>query len=386
MDRRLAAERLDRSRGARAPALRDVEDDAHAPVGAGDAAGAHQAERVGELEALAGLEGEHAAAEQDPGVELVGRQADRDVVDAAEAGAGGGARVGLGVDDEVGRGEAVAAERARHEMDQHAARRAHRRQAQLAAAERAVEARREERGGARDRARGVVGEEAQGAHARPLLGEALARVGAGLGVDDEMDAGLAGNSVACFERWRPTRAKPSWLSMRAERSAAASSTPNSMKAKPPSVVACGGSASSTRRERGARLGLGARQPAARLALEVEQRAHRVDRGAPVRRLAEHVVEDLERERAAVARAQHLLEEGRDVELALAGEVAEVARPLQHVHGEQRRVGHLHEEDALARDRRRSPPGRRRATGCGSCRGSGRGAGGSARATICQASR
>jgi hypothetical protein len=64
-------------------------------------------------------------------------------------------------------------------------------------------------------------------------------------------------------------------------------------------------------------------------------------------LAEGVVEDLQREGARVARAQRLLEEVLHVELALSREAAVVARPLQDVHGQQRRIGHLHEEDAFA---------------------------------------
>jgi len=93
------------------------------------------------------------------------------------------------------------------------------------------------------------------------------------------------------------------------------------------------------------------QPLPHLALEIKQRAHRVDRSAAIWSLAKDVVEDLERQRAGIARTQHLLEKIRDVELALAGKVAVVPRPLQHVHRQQRRVGHLQEEDALARDRR-----------------------------------
>ena len=47
------------ARGARALAERDVEHDAHAPLGVGDAARADQAEGVGELEAFAALQAEH---------------------------------------------------------------------------------------------------------------------------------------------------------------------------------------------------------------------------------------------------------------------------------------------------------------------------------------
>ena len=91
------------------------------------------------------------------------------------------------------------------------------------------------------------------------------------------------------------------------------------------------------------------QPLPHLALEIKQRAHRVDRSAAIWSLAKDVVEDLERQRAGIARTQHLLEKIRDVELALAGEIPEVASPLQRVHRQERRVGQLHEEYLVSRD-------------------------------------
>ncbi len=84
-----------------------------------------------------------------------------------------------------------------------------------------------------------------------------------------------------------------------------------------------------------------------LRFEEEQRLHRIDRGAPVGRFAEHVVEDLQRQRTAVTCEQHVLEEGRQVELALAGKASIVPAPLQNVHGEPGRIGELEEEDPLA---------------------------------------
>ena len=84
-------------------------------------------------------------------------------------------------------------------------------------------------------------------------------------------------------------------------------------------------------------------------LEQEQGAHRVDRHAIGIRLTEDVVEDLQRERPAVARVQHPGQEVREVEAALAGEAAVVPAPLQDVHPQPRGVGQLQEEDLLARD-------------------------------------
>ena len=93
------------------------------------------------------------------------------------------------------------------------------------------------------------------------------------------------------------------------------------------------------------------QPLAHLAFEPEQRAHRVHRDAAVRRLAKDIVEDFQRQRAGVSGAHHLLEEAHHVEMTLARKIAVVACPLDHVHSEQRRIGHLHEDDPVARDLR-----------------------------------
>ncbi len=66
-------------------------------------------------------------------------------------------------------------------------------------------------------------------------------------------------------------------------------------------------------------------------------------------LPEDVVEDLERERPVVPRAQDVAHEGAEVEGPLAGKQPVVARPGQHVHGEQRSVCELQEEDLRSGD-------------------------------------
>ena len=345
-----------------------------APVGGGDAARAHQAERIGELEAVAGLEREDAAAEQDPGVELVAAPGRCATWSMRPRPASAGTCAGRGVEDEVGGREAVAPSAVGTKWtsmppgERIAGRRS-------SPAPSGLSKRADSR---RSRAR------PRAARRRENTPTALTHAPCSTKRSRASEPGSAlttswispwRKSVTCFERCWPMRRSRAASSSAAERGRAASSTPNSMKAKPPSVVGVGGSASSTRAMTRRAVASPSLEPAARLALEPEQRAHRVDRGAPVRRLAKDVVEDLERERSGVARAQHLLEEADDVELALAGKVAEVARPLQHVHRQQRRVGHLDEEDPLAghrRDRRWIVAERR---ACGSCRGSGRDADG-----------
>ena len=73
---------------------------------------------------------------------------------------------------------------------------------------------------------------------------------------------------------------------------------------------------------------------------------RRDRG---RRGAKAVVENFQRKRAFVARFHDLRGEIRQIEIALTREAAVVAAPFEHVHRELRRVGDLHEGDAVARN-------------------------------------
>ena len=84
-------------------------------------------------------------------------------------------------------------------------------------------------------------------------------------------------------------------------------------------------------------------------LQEQQRAHRVDGHALRVGLAEHIVEDLERERSGVPGREDVPDERREVEPALAGEAAVVPAPLQDVHDQVRRVGELEVEDLLAGD-------------------------------------
>ena len=84
-------------------------------------------------------------------------------------------------------------------------------------------------------------------------------------------------------------------------------------------------------------------------LEEEQRSHGRPRGPAGIGLAYDVAEDLQRQRASVARLQHCGHHALDVEAPLSREAAVVTTPLEHVHVEQWRVGDLQEADPLARD-------------------------------------
>ncbi|MNZ53895.1 hypothetical protein D3C78_717840 [compost metagenome] len=81
--------------------------------------------------------------------------------------------------------------------------------------------------------------------------------------------------------------------------------------------------------------------------QIQQRAQAVGGIGPWRRGAEAVVEDLQRQWPGVAALDDRREEPWQVELTLAREAAKMPAPLQHVHGQDRCVGHLHEEDLVA---------------------------------------
>lgn len=91
------------------------------------------------------------------------------------------------------------------------------------------------------------------------------------------------------------------------------------------------------------------QAQAGLFFEVQQRTQAVGGILPGRCGAEAVVEDFQRQRATVTRGEDRRQETGHVHFALPREAAKVAAPLQHIHGQDRRIGHLHEEDLVAGD-------------------------------------
>ena len=87
---------------------------------------------------------------------------------------------------------------------------------------------------------------------------------------------------------------------------------------------------------------------------------RVDRGALRVRLAEHVVEDLQRQRPAVPGGQHVARKAGRSNAPWPGKEPVVPAPLEHVHVHRRRIGELEEEQLVARNV--GDPGRVRPTG------------------------
>ena len=81
----------------------------------------------------------------------------------------------------------------------------------------------------------------------------------------------------------------------------------------------------------------------------EKRAVAVNRYGAWRAAAELVVEDFQRQRAVIAGRGDRAHEAGDVEVPLAGHVAEVTAPVEQVHVDLRCVRKLDEEDAVAGD-------------------------------------
>ena len=202
----------------------------------------------------------------------------------------------------------VRAERRIDEIDHAAVRRRDRGQRRLLQAHRAVESCRLQRRGALERAQRIVGGEADRADRRAVFDQMRARKRMRIGVEDQVDAALPVQrevlgamlsgapeaELLAAPRRAPART-PRRRRIRETRCREAASPPAGRTTR--SARAPARSPSPSRRP--LRRGLEAR---AHLAFEIEQRAHRILGRAPVRRLAEDVVEDLERQRPGVAGA------------------------------------------------------------------------------------
>ena len=88
----------------------------------------------------------------------------------------------------------------------------------------------------------------------------------------------------------------------------------------------------------------------KLILQQDQRAQPVGGGARRRAGTKLVVEDFERERPVIAGGDHGFHESGHRQVALPRETAEMPAPGQHVEAELRRVGQLHQEYLVRRDR------------------------------------
>ena len=226
------------------------------------------------------------------------------------------------------------------EVDQAAAEAAHRRDLQLAGADGLAEGLVEQLLRAVERGGGILHPQADGAHGGAVRDVVGVREAFLLGVDDDVDGALP----PARHRLRLVHSGPreaEALQRRLEGDGAALVDGE--------LDELGAEAFRSRRQRGKPRLRGA-GPRPQLVEQEQQRAVAVDGHAAGRARAELVVEDLERERAVEAGGLQRAHEVEQGEVALAREVAEVPAPRQRVHVEHRRVGDLHQEDAVARDR------------------------------------
>ena len=84
--------------------------------------------------------------------------------------------------------------------------------------------------------------------------------------------------------------------------------------------------------------------------QIDQRAMPVDRDRARGARAELVVEDFQRDEAVIAGRLQGRHEVEQRQVALPRQIAEMTAPLQHVHVHPRRIRDLHQENAVARDR------------------------------------
>ena len=106
-------------------------------------------------------------------------------------------------------------------------------------------------------------------------------------------------------------------------------------------------------------------------LQPPQGAPRADGCRAWVRLAERVVEDLQRDGSVIAGAHEVTHEGAEVEAAFAWEEAVVPTPREHIHGEERARPPAGRRRSCRPGSSRSLPGCGPSTGCGSCRGTSR---------------
>ncbi|MCY1514163.1 hypothetical protein D9M68_486920 [compost metagenome] len=319
--------------------LRDVQRQADAAAAAADGTALHQAVGVRQHHLVVGFEVQHALVEQYPVVQAVSRQCQGHVVDALQLAAFAGRRI----EDEVAVVDGLAGGRLFHQVDQAAVRSAHGGNLALVGPHQAAIGLALELAGALQGAGAVLDPQRRGAERRAVGLEIAMGEGIGFGIEDDIDVALA-QQAHVLGAVLAGAGEAQALQPAGELGALGLVHGEFEELDP--VVAAG----RRRREEDVEVGRGHRvlgQQLAGLLFQVQQRAQAIGGVAPRRCGAEAVVEDLQRQRTAVAAADDGREETRQVELALAGEAAEMPAPLQHVHGQQRRVGHLHEEDLVA---------------------------------------
>ena len=218
-----------------------------------------------------------------------------------------------------------------HQVNQRAVGRAHRRDVPLAGADRLLPFRTQQGAGTVQRAGGIVNPDRHGAHRRAVQLEVLGRGTVLFGIQHEIDAALP----IQIHRFRPVPA-----------GVAEAQRLQKARKLPPRRFIHG-----KLQELHAIQDRGCRQAGAvrRLGLGQDQGPQSVARDEARGGGAKIVVENLQRKRPGVTGCEHRAQEPDHVEIALAGEIAKMPAPTQHIHGQLRRVGHLHEEQLFGRD-------------------------------------
>ena len=219
----------------------------------------------------------------------------------------------------------------RDQVDERAVGGAHGRDPALAFADPLLPVGVEQRLGAADRAVGVVDPQRRGADRGAVQLEVLGGGAVLLAVEHEVGAALA-VEVDGLRAVPPGMAEAERAHEVGQRRAGRARRPRTR---------------GTRRRRAGAAAAGPAPPCARASTQISERSpsRAVMRAGAARKSSLKISSD---SGPVVAGGQDRAHEAGHVERALAGEVAEVAAPGQHVHLEPRRIGELHEEDLLAR--------------------------------------
>ena len=307
----------------RLPAFRDVQRKSQTAVGADHGAALHQAIGVRDFPQGLRRAAEHGAPEQHEIVHPPDRQGLRHMVHLSQQ--RGGRR--LGEQPEIVVVDAAARGIRLDQIDQRAVGGPHRRDAPLARTDRLLPFAAQQHRRPPHRARRIVHPQRHGADRGAVELEMLRRRAVLLAVQDQVDPALA-------EQIDRLRAVPAGI-VKAE------------TAQGLTQLAAGFVIDGEFDERDAvehrRIGQGGDTG---LGFHQQQRPQPVARRQPRRRGSEFVVEHFQRQRAAIPRPQHVADEIRDRQLALAREQPEMPAPGQRIHRQNRRVRQLHEKQFL----------------------------------------
>ncbi len=320
--------------------LRGVQRQPDAAAGATHGAALHQPIGIGQQQLVVGLEIEQAAIEQHPAGQAFGRQRGSHVIDTPQARILRADRMQAKVDVVV----ALPWRAGLEQIDQAAVRRAHGRNLPLVRPDQATVGLAAKGAGTRQRRPLFVDLQRHCTHRRAMRLEVVVGKRIGLGVEHDIDLALA-KQLHILRAVLTDMGEAKTLQPAAE-AHGVRLVHRELEEIDAFVARCRRWREQRLRQR--RAGRGT-QALPGFLFQVLKRTQAVSGDASRRRSAEAIVENFQRQRAAVAGLQHRCEKARQVEFALTGKTTEMPTPLQHIHCQQRRIGELYEEDPLARD-------------------------------------